>query len=349
MRIVQFVQQYGVRAVGVVDGDEVINITATYPLYETTLVLALDAIKRQLGLEQMLNELLPQCDSRLSYDALWNGEVDSDLHLLPPLDHRDDSRTYITGTGLTHTGSMQSRDQMHSDDDAVEETAEQPQTDSARMFQMGLDGGKPQVGMRGTAPEWFYKGNGICLRGHRSYLDLPAFALDGGEEPEFVGCYVIGPEGVPYRVGFALGNEWSDHATEKINYLYLAPSKIRTCSVGPELIVGREFEDLDVRVTVTRDGQQIYDSGDLKSGQQFMCHSLANCEDHHFKYPLHRQPGDVHLHFFGTSKLSFGTRDWKYQAGDLIEVSAAGFSRSLINQVIDACSEVADPVRVKTL
>ena len=349
MRIVQFVQQYGVRAVGVVDGDEVINITATYPLYETTLVLALDAIKRQLGLEQMLNELLPQCDSRLSYDALWNGEVDSDLHLLPPLDHRDDSRTYITGTGLTHTGSMQSRDQMHSDDDAVEETAEQPQTDSARMFQMGLDGGKPQVGMRGTAPEWFYKGNGICLRGHRSYLDLPAFALDGGEEPEFVGCYVIGPEGVPYRVGFALGNEWSDHATEKINYLYLAPSKIRTCSVGPELIVGGEFEDLDVRVTVTRDGQQIYDSGDLKSGQQFMCHSLANCEDHHFKYPLHRQPGDVHLHFFGTSKLSFGTREWKYQAGDLIEVSAAGFSRSLINQVIDACAEVADPVRVKTL
>lgn len=349
MRIVQFVQQYGVRAVGVVDGDEVINITATYPQYETTLVLALDAIKRQLGLEQMLNELLPQCDSRLSYDALWNGEVDSDLHLLPPLDHRDDSRTYITGTGLTHTGSMQSRDQMHSDDDAVEETAEQPQTDSARMFQMGLDGGKPQVGMRGTAPEWFYKGNGICLRGHRSYLDLPAFALDGGEEPEFVGCYVIGPEGVPYRVGFALGNEWSDHATEKINYLYLAPSKIRTCSVGPELIVGGEFEDLDVRVTVTRDGQQIYDSGDLKSGQQFMCHSLANCEDHHFKYPLHRQPGDVHLHFFGTSKLSFGTRDWKYQAGDLIEVSAAGFSRSLINQVIDACAEVADPVRVKTL
>ena len=349
MRIVQFVQQYGVRAVGVVDGDEVINITATYPQYETTLVLALDAIKRQLGLEQMLNELLPQCDSRLSYDALWNGEVDSDLHLLPPLDHRDDSRTYITGTGLTHTGSMQSRDQMHSDDDAVEETAEQPQTDSARMFQMGLDGGKPQVGMRGTAPEWFYKGNGICLRGHRSHLDLPAFALDGGEEPEFVGCYVIGPEGVPYRVGFALGNEWSDHATEKINYLYLAPSKIRTCSVGPELIVGGEFEDLDVRVTVTRDGQQIYDSGDLKSGQQFMCHSLANCEDHHFKYPLHRQPGDVHLHFFGTSKLSFGTRDWKYQAGDLIEVSAAGFSRSLINQVIDACAEVADPVRVKTL
>ena len=349
MRIVQFVQQYGVRAVGVVDGDEVINITATYPLYETTLVLALDAIKRQLGLEQMLNELLPQCDSRLSYDALWNGEVDSDLHLLPPLDHRDDSRTYITGTGLTHTGSMQSRDQMHSDDDAVEETAEQPQTDSARMFQMGLDGGKPQVGMRGTAPEWFYKGNGICLRGHRSYLDLPAFALDGGEEPEFVGCYVIGPEGVPYRVGFALGNEWSDHATEKINYLYLAPSKIRTCSVGPELVVGGEFEDLDVRVTVTRDGQQIYDSGDLKSGQQFMCHSLANCEDHHFKYPLHRQPGDVHLHFFGTSKLSFGTRDWKYQAGDLIEVSAAGFSRSLINQVTDACAEAADPVRVKTL
>ena len=347
MRIVQFVQREGTRSVGVVDGSEVVNLTATFPEYETTRVLALDAIHREVALVEMLDDLLPRCDDRLSYDDLWNGEPGSNLYLLPPLDHRDDSRTYITGTGLTHTGSMQSRDQMHAETEKM--TGSQPDTDSAKMFQMGVEGGKPEADSRGTAPEWFYKGNGVCLRGNRAALDLPSFALDGGEEPEFVGCYVIGPCGTPYRIGFALGNEWSDHATEKINYLYLAPSKLRTCSVGPELIVGESFEDLDVRVVVQRNGELIYDSGDLKSGQRFMCHSLVNCEDHHFKYPAHRQPGDVHLHYFGTSKLSYGQRDWKFQAGDVIEVLANGFSRSLINYVQDACPEAASPVRVQVL
>ena len=226
MKLVQFVQQFGVRGVGVVDGDEVVNLTATFAQYETTLSLALDAIQRNLNLTEMLTTLLPQCDTRISYEKLWGGEVGSDLHLLPPLDHRESARTFITGTGLTHTGSMESRDQMHAEESVQEESeqsqaASEPQTDSAKMFQMGIDGGKPAEGLRGTAPEWFYKGNGLCLRGHRAALDLPSFALDGGEEPEFVGCYVIGPDGMPYRIGFALGNEWSDHATEKINYLYL--------------------------------------------------------------------------------------------------------------------------------
>ena len=347
MRIVQFMQREGKRAVGVVDGSEVIDLTATFPEYETTHALALDAIHNEVTLVEMLDRKLPQCDNKLSYDELWNGEAAGELYLLPPLDHLDYSRTHITGTGLTHTGSMQSRDEMHAGAEKI--AATQPETDSAKMFQMGVEGGKPEGDLRGTAPEWFYKGNGVCLRGHRAYLDIPGFALDGGEEPEFVGCYVISPCGTPYRIGFALGNEWSDHATEKINYLYLAPSKLRTCSVGPELIVGESFEDRDVRVVVRRNEEMIYDSGDLKSGQMFMCHSLMNCEDHHFKYPAHRQPGDVHLHYFGTSKLSYGQRDWKFQAGDVIEVLANGFSRSLINYVQDACPEAVSPIRVHVL
>ena len=66
----------------------------------------------------------------------------------------------------------------------------------------------------------------------------PAFAQDGGEEPEMVGLYLIGPDGTPHRLGFALGNEFSDHVTEKFNYLWLAHSKLRQCSFGPELRTG---------------------------------------------------------------------------------------------------------------
>jgi hypothetical protein len=96
---------------------------------------------------------------------------------------------------------------------------------------------------------------------------------------------------------------------------------------------------------VVRGGTALYDSGELFTGEQNMSHSLANIEDHHFKYPNHRQPGDIHVHFFGTSKLSFQQRQWTYQNGDLIEVAFTGLGASLWNPVLrhEPC---AGPVRV---
>jgi hypothetical protein len=272
--------------------------------------------------------------STLSYDALLAADPFQDEPFLhPPIDHSDPSRVLVTGTGLTHTGSMQSRDEMHTEETNDESTEKEAQTDSARMFEMGQKGGKPSSGQRGAAPEWFYKGNGRVLRGPRQSLDIPAFALDGGEEPELAGCYIIDSAGVPRRLGFTLGNEWSDHETERINYLYLAPSKLRTCAIGPELVTDFDFQELSLTCSVWRNGESIYDSGELFSGENYMCHSLANCEDHHFKYPQHRQPGDVHVHFFGTSRLSYGTRDWKFQENDEIRIAAPGFSAELVNRV----------------
>ena len=75
-------------------------------------------------------------------------------------------------------------------------------------------------------------------------------------------------------------------------------------------------------------------------------HALANLEDHHFKFPQHRVPGDIHVHFFGTSKLSFQQRDWEYRTGDIVEVSFEGLGAPLRNPVVrQAPSET--PVRVE--
>ena len=90
----------------------------------------------------------------------------------------------------------------------------------------------------GAQPEWFYKGNGNIVVGCGQPIVAPDFALDFGEEPEVVGLYVIAPDGRPMRLGFAIGNEFSDHVTERQNYLYLAHSKLRQCAVGPELRTG---------------------------------------------------------------------------------------------------------------
>lgn len=349
MRVVQFESPTLGRRVGVVQGDLVVDITAA----EGELTRVYDVFQRAelqgVRFEELLNTLVGSAKClTLSYAELHAGTpAGSGPFLRPPLDCQDPHRVLVTGTGLTHTGSMQSRNQMHTTSDAPAKSTDEPQTPSAAMFAMGLQGGKPPEGERGVAPEWFYKGDGGVLRGHHDDLELPAFALDGGEEPELVGCYIIDGQGVPRRLGFALGNEWSDHATERINYLYLAPSKLRTCAVGPELNTEFAFDDLALRCRVQRDANELYDSGELRTGEDWMCHSLANCEDHHFKYAQHRRPGDVHLHFFGTSKLSYSEREWKFAAGDEIEISAPNFGASLVNRVKMGNPAEGEPVCVK--
>src|SRR5690606_32942419 len=86
-------------------------------------------------------------------------DVISSGRLLPPLDHPDPHRCLITGTGLSHLGSAAARDSMHAKIQKDESTL----TDSMKMFKWGIEGGKPPAGQIGTAPEWFYKGDGRCV------------------------------------------------------------------------------------------------------------------------------------------------------------------------------------------
>jgi hypothetical protein len=66
------------------------------------------------------------------------------------------------------------------------------------------------------------------------------------------------------------------------------------------------------------------------SGEANMSHSIANLEHHHFKYELFRNPGDIHVHFFGTATLSFSD-DVATQEGDVFEIAAAPFTLPLAN------------------
>jgi hypothetical protein len=333
VEIVQFEIPGRGRRVGFVDGEIVRDITAHRPELVYLYYAFQAAVRMNRPLAEYLRSLVPaNSTAMLSWRALLDGTPGgTEPFLHPPLDHPDPHRVLVSGTGLTHTGSMQPRDETHAGGNAQGAAATRPATDSARMFEIGVKGGKPRPGVRGAAPEWFYKGDGGIVRGHRDVVEIPAFAIDGGEEPEIVGCYIIDAAGQPRRLGFALGNEWSDHPLEKLNDLYLAPSKLRCCAVGPSLNAHSDFQDLSLRCAVQRKGRTIYDSGPLKSGEHWMCHSLRNIEDHHFKYPQHRRPGDVHLHFLGTSKTSHGAREWQYQAGDEIRIEAPGFCPPLVN------------------
>ena len=326
MKLVQLSNIDNSRIVGLVLENKVFNITKVNNEFETTYKLINYSITNNQNLDELLNKLNP---IDFSYDEILNSKNKNELpKILVPIDHPDPYRLFISGTGLTHTGSVKSRDMMHNENEEKKD-----QTDSAKMFQMGIEGGKPEQGKIGVAPEWFYKGNGTNLKGPNDLLEIPDFSLDGGEEPEIVGCYLIDSEGNPVRLGFTLGNEFSDHETEQINYLYLAHSKMRNCSIGPELDTRLEFKDISINCDIERDGGKIYKSGPIKSGEEYMSHSLSNMEYHHFKYDIHRLPGDLHLHYFGTSQLSYSTRDWKFNTGDKIIISSNEFEGSLKNEV----------------
>lgn len=279
----------------------------------------------------------------LDYDAVYAGA--SEWHLRAPIDVPGaPSRLMIAGTGLTHLGSAKNRQTMHV---AGAEKATETVTDSMRMFQWGVAGGHPNDGEIGVAPEWFYKGNGSMLRGPFEPLIVPPYAEDGGEEAEIAGIYIIGEDGTPYRIGMAAGNEFSDHQFEKRNYLNLAGSKLRTCSVGPELAIGANFQAISGEVRILR-GAEIIWSKAVETGEENMCHSLANLEHHHFKFECHRRPGDVHVHFFGAHSLSFGD-NVVLRDGDCMEVRYDGFGRALRNPIRIETKDANRPVTVRSL
>ena len=270
-------------------------------------------------------------------------DIEADLaarRLLPAIDHPDPAHLYLTGTGLTHLGSAEGRDRMH------KAAASGDATDSMRMFLEGLEGGKPADGAIGQQPEWFYKGSGHNLVGPEGVLDRPSYAKDGGEEPEIAGVYLIGPDGTPHRLGFCLANEYSDHVTEKHNYLWLAHSKLRQASLGAELLTGHLPHDIRGTARIVRDDAALWEKPFL-TGEVNMAHTVANLEHHHFKYAVFRQPGDIHVHFFGTSTASFAD-DIRTQNGDRFEISAPPFPLPLRNTL--RVSEIAEtPVRVAAL
>jgi hypothetical protein len=330
MNLIQFLKSDGKRAVGVVDGGKAHIVKNAGSVYALALKAAasgtrLKALVKDKGLGRAVDAAAILAEGRM----------------LPPIDHPDPTHLYVTGTGLTHLGSASTRDAMHKADLAA---AEAPLTDTMKMFRMGLEGGKPGKGEIGVQPEWFYKGNGHIVAAPGAPIPSPAFARDAGEEPEMAGIYVIGADGTPFRLGFALGNEFSDHVTERVNYLYLAHSKLRWCAFGPELRLGELPRNVAGTSKILRGGKTIWEKPFL-SGEDNMSHTIANLEYHHFKYRLFRQPGDVHIHMFGTATLSFGD-GIRTEPGDVFEISEPQFGLPLTNAV---AWDKAEKVKVKAL
>jgi hypothetical protein len=96
-------------------------------------------------------------------------------------------------------------------------------------------------------------------------------------------------------------------------------------------------------IRITRGGEELW-QGELLSGEANMCHSIANLEQHHFKYERFRRPGDVHIYFFGASGLSTAA-GVSARPGDVFEVASPVFGRPLRNPLVAGAPHEAISVK----
>lgn len=335
MRLVQLANG-NLRSVALVEEPHLVLLNEVTSIYQ----LVQRALKQKLELPALITSLA-KGDS-ISYDDVYR--QNSSLTLLPPIDVPGAPQmTLVSGTGLTHLGSARERQAMHAE--AVQKQ-DVEMTDSMRMFEWGREKGRPAPGEVGIAPEWFYKGDGSVIRAPFAPLNVPGYAEDGGEEAEVAAIYIVDSAGEPHRIGFCAGNEFSDHVFERKNYLNLAGSKLRVCSIGPELVIGEKFDEVPGRVRILRKGAVLWEKR-IHTGEDNMCHSLANLEHHHFKFEGHRQPEMVHVHFLGADALSFG-EGVRLADGDVTEVSFERFGRPLTN-TITVDESMTSAIRVQSM
>lgn len=246
------------RRVAVVEGPRLCCLREVQSVYEL--------VQRCLNQNRQLSDeaLALAHGESLDYDEIYAGT--SEWRLLAPIDVPGaPSRLMIAGTGLTHLGSAKERQAMHLDTVKAAETV----TDSMRMFQWGLEGGRPTPGQIGIAPEWFYKGTGFMLQPPFAPLTIPAYGEDGGEEAELAGIYIVGDDGTPYRMGMATGNEFSDHQFERRNYLNLAARSFALVVLGLNSLSARTFGQSAARFVSSAKERQ--------SGQNWLRQAKKTC------------------------------------------------------------------------
>ena len=311
MYVVQYKDENSRNRVAIYKERKIYPLTTERNLYQ----IAFSAINKKLKIAEALNSI--PCETPLSPSQLFQS-----IQFLPPINHSDPSHIIVSGTGLTHINSAMLRKSMHSNE----------YLDPAQSIYMnGVNFGKSNETLAKAIPEWFFKGLGHNLKPTNTCLEIPSYSHGGGEEAEIVAIYLNDADGQPHRIGFALGNEFSDHKLENKNPYYLAQSKLRDFSIGPEIYLGEFPSEIRGNITVLRNNQSIWRS-EFLTGSEHMSFDIAALEYHAFKHKLLRQPGDINMLFLGADKLSYND-DLEFMENDFIKIEANLFNLPLVNKV----------------
>ncbi len=309
--IVQFMDDDGKVRTGTVLVDKIAYLNTDKSVYD----LVATAIERNISIKEYIQT--HEAAALVDYKTLFYQK-----RFVLPIFPADLSHMIISGTGLTHYNSKTTRSEM---------SKLQGITDAEKIYLEGLNNGKPKANKPGARPEWFFKGFGQQVQATNQPLKIAHDVQGFGEEAEIAVIYMISKTGQPHRVGFALGNESSDHALEQQNHYYLAQSKLMPCSLGPELYIGDLHNVVSGTVEIKRKNKFIW-RAIFNTGLSNMVHSLENIEHYLFKNAALRNPGDVHIVYLGADKISYQD-DITLQSGDTVSIRSSLFNFPLINTV----------------
>lgn len=329
MRLVQWMEPAtGKRHAGILreeDGEEMaVSLTHVYPKLRTTLDI-LQWARRGIKNEKRLARATRRAWNTLR-SAPFGGKRP---YLLPAIDIAANPYAFtLWGAGVTHLRSAQAREEES------KAARGRPASFYDLIYQEGVRGGKPKKG-RGTKPEIFYKADGYYTVGPNQAVRIASTSKRCVPEPEVV-SYYWADRGWK-RIGYTLGNDFSDQGWESENPLYLPHAKVQLglAAVGPVFVTVDDplFDprEVAIRCRVFRGKSVLLDSGSLRTGETHMAHSIHNLELHLFdNRPL--RPCEIRGLYWGTPAVF----KIPLKAGDRIEISASSGLGTLENPVRNA-------------
>ena len=233
MKLVQFYLPESGCRIGILDGDEVSDITS--PGLCSTMDLIGRAAAEDVTLEEVVSELGTQ--GRYSYESLNALPDDSKPHLLIPINPPE-----VWGCGVTYKRSAEMRD---------EDT-----TGAKGIYDHVYFAQRPEIFFKATPARCVGPNGHICIRSDSTLT---------AAEPEL--AYVISED--QNIIGFTVCNDVSAWDIERENPLYLPQSKIfyGCCALGPVLAtksgIGNPY-DLKITCEIIRNDKAIF-AGEINS------------------------------------------------------------------------------------
>ena len=327
MKLVQFIEPGDGMRLGLVIGDEVLDLTDTERGLRTVHQLYYDGGGDEIGLVAAAQNLQKQATRRLPLDALLANRSTHNPYLTKPVSgppgHPHALRVWLAG--VTHEVSAKLR----------EIEAQQATGEAINVYDQ-----KYREVSGGGRPELFAKGEPDAVVGHGQPITRPGDTQRLVPETELVSVYGLTRQGRLERLGYTGGNDATDNGIEAANPLNLPQAKNWAggcASLGPVLITADEYDDAEVEVScrILRDGQTIaYKKGPTGQNNLNMPGRLLHLERHLFsRLPL--APRTLMAFYWGTpivfaeADLATGLLD-----GDVMQLEFSGGIGVLENPVV---------------
>ena len=212
MKLVQFIEPGDGMRLGLVTGDEVLDLTDAEQGLRTVHQLYYDGGGDEIGLVAAAQNLQKQAARRLPLDALLANRSTHDPYLTKPVSgppgHPHALRVWLAG--VTHEVSAKLR----------EIEAQQATGEAINVYDQ-----KYREVSGGGRPELFAKGEPDAVVGHGQPITRPSDTQRLVPETELVSVYGLTRQGRLERLGYTGGNDATDNGIEAANPLNLPPSQ----------------------------------------------------------------------------------------------------------------------------